>query len=110
MAVSKFNALPKDLDDLRKYQRLISQVVNGLMSGRSNNVLDVTLDANAATTNVVDSRIGVNTVAVCVPTTANASAIATPYRDFTNPLNGEMDIIHANDANTDKTFKVILVG
>jgi len=110
MTVSTFNVPPKDLEDQRKLGRLQSSAIDGLMKGRSNNVLDVTLGASVGTTTVVDSRIGAQTVAICIPTTANASAIALPYRDFSATVNGTMDLVHANDANADKTFKIILVG
>jgi len=110
VAVSEFPLPPKDLHDVPKFLRVLSTVLSNAMLGRTNNVLDVTVDANQAATTVTDSRIGVYTVAVCVPTTANASAIAVPYRDFSSPVNGSMSLVHANDANADKTFKVILVG
>lgn len=110
MTISEFNVPPRDLEDERKHRRQLALAVDGLMFGRSNNVLDVTVDENQTSTTVTDSRIGVNTVALCVPTTANAAAIDAPYRDFSSPVNGEMDLIHASDANTDKTFKVILIG
>lgn len=110
MTVSNFSVPPSDLEDGKKHRRLLAQSIALSMLGRTNNVLDVTVDANQAATTVTDSRIGVNTVAICIPTTANASAIALPYRDFSSPVNGSMSLIHANDANTDKTFKVILVG
>jgi len=110
MTVSEFPLPPKDLTDTTKFLRSISSILSNLMLGRGNNVLDVTVDANQAATTVTDSRIGVHTVAICVPTTANASAIALPYRDTSAPVNGSMSLIHANDANADKTFKVVLVG
>ena len=110
MVVSTFRQPPKDLENERKHRRDLAVAVEQLFNGRSNNVLDVTLTASSGSTAVTDSRIGVNSVAICIPTTANASAIALPYRDFSAPVNGSMSLIHANDIQTDKTFKVILVG
>lgn len=110
MAVSTFQAPPQDQEDERKHRRSLAQAIHRLLGGRSNNVLEVTLEANQAYTDVTDSRIGVNSVAICVPTTANAAAIQTPYRDYTNAVNGSMRLVHASDANTDKSFKVVLVG
>lgn len=80
------------------------------MHGKVNNVLDVTLAADAVATTVTDARIGINSVAICIPTTANASAIALPYRNTSSTVNGSMSLVHANNSNTDKTFKVILIG
>jgi len=111
MSVSNFPIPPADSEDQKKLARAQSISIIGLSGGRSNNVLDVTLAANAAATTVVDGRIGVNTVAVCVPTTVNAEAIAIkPYRDMSATVNGTMSLIHTNSASTDKTFKVILIG
>ena len=80
------------------------------MHGKVNNVLDVTLAADAAARTGTDARIGSNTVAICIPTTTNAAAIAMPYRNTSSTVNGAMSLIHANNSNTDKTFKVILIG
>lgn len=111
MTVSTFNVPPNDLEDEKKHRRILAQAVAGLRNGRTNNVLDVTVDANAAATTVTDARIGVNTVAVAIPTTVNAEAASIwPYRDFSSPVNGSMSLIHTNDANTDKTYKVLLFG
>jgi hypothetical protein len=110
MTVSEFPTPSEAYPDQEQWNRVLVRAVKTLLQGKSNNVLDVTLTANAASTTVTDVRIGVNSVAICVPTTANASGIAVPYRDFSAPVNGSMDLIHANDANTDKTFKIILQG
>lgn len=111
MTVSTFPAPPRDLEDQRKLSREQSRAIEGLLFGRSNNVLDVTCTANSGTTTVTDRRIGVNTVLVAVPTTANAEAAAIwPYRDFSAPVNGSASLIHTNDANADKTYKLIMVG
>ncbi len=84
-----------------------------MMLGRTNNVLDVTLTASAASTTVTDARIGVNTVLLFMPTTANASAeigAGTIYVGQSGRVNGSVAITHANNSQTDRTFKVVLVG
>jgi hypothetical protein len=111
MTVSKFTSPPKDLEDQKKLSRLQSSSILGLMHGRSNNVLDVTVTENVAATTVTDDRIGVHTVALAVPTNVNSEAAAIwPYRDISATVNGSMSLIHTNDANTDKTYKIILIG
>lgn len=111
MAVSVFPEPPRDLEDTRQFMRSASSVMSNVLKGRTNNVLDVTVGANQSSTTVTDSRIGVHTVAVAIPTTVNAQGAAIwPYRDFTSPVNGSMSLIHTNDANADKTYKIILVG
>lgn len=110
MTVSTFPVPPLDLADAQKHARQIAQAVQAAQFGRTNNVLDVTVTDSAGSTTVTDSRIGVHTVAICVPTSVNAEAAAiTPYRDFSSPVNGSMSLIHTNNANS-KTYKVILVG
>ncbi len=110
MAVSEFPTPSEQYPDQDQHNRIIVAAIRRILLGKQNNVLDVTLDANQTSTSVTDARIGVHSVAICVPTTANASGIAVPYRDFSSPVNGSMSLIHANDADTDKTFKVILIG
>jgi|TARA_R100000501_G_C2571369_1_gene78117 hypothetical protein len=87
-----------------------ARFIRMLALGRLNNVLDVTLTANAATTTVTDGRISSTSVPICVPTSANAAAIDMPWVDQTTVVNGSLVLNHANDADVDKTFKVILIG
>tara|TARA_S200002703_G_scaffold159666_2_gene173984 strand:+ start:432 stop:761 length:330 start_codon:yes stop_codon:yes gene_type:complete len=109
MTVAEYQTPPFDLDDSRAHRRLIANALNLLMQGKSNNVLDVTLNTSAATTTVSDARISAFTVPVCVPANANAQAVSVPYRDYSTAVNGSMILNHANNGNT-KTFKIILVG
>lgn len=81
-----------------------------LFAGKTNNILEVTLNASATTTTVTDPRIGPYTVPLCEPTTANAAAISRPYRSNYGSAKGSMILTHANDANNDKSFRVVLVG
>lgn len=101
MSVSEF-PVPRTDDDR------LNAALRGLFQGKTNNVLDVTLSASTTTTTVTDPRIGPYSVPLCMPTTANAQAIAMPYRS--DNTSGSMTLTHASDANTDKTFKVVLVG
>ena len=113
MAVSEFPAPPVGSDDPEFHRRQIADSVNNLMTGKMNNVLDVTLGASSASTTITDARIGVNTALLFSPTTANASAEignGTIYVVTTSRVNGSVAITHANNSQTDRTFKVVLVG
>lgn len=111
MTISDFPVPPLDGVEEKRHVRQLAQSCQSSAAGRTNNVLDVTVTANVAATTVTDSRIGVNTVAIAVPTTVNAEvALIWPYRDFSAPVNGSMSLIHTNSAPTDKTYKIILVG
>jgi hypothetical protein len=91
--------------------KAITTAVRGLMQGRSNNVINVTLTENTTTTTVTDSRITFCSAILLQPTTANAAAaLATTYISETGRLNGSVTITHANNAQTDRTFKAVIVG
>jgi hypothetical protein len=110
MTVSSYPVPPTDNPDEDRHRRQIVQAIELLMHGKSNNVLDVTLTANAAATTVSDARIGVTTFPSPVAVTANAAAIDPPYVVDSNRVNGSFILVHANDSNADKTFKLYLLG
>lgn len=84
-------------------------IVAGIMNGRQNNIGEITLTANAATTTVTDTLINENSVITLMPMTANAAgAIATTY--FDAPTQGSVVINHANNAQADKTFRYEVTG
>jgi hypothetical protein len=87
----------------------IVRTVNNVLRGKTNNTASVTLTANAASTVLTDIRIGINSVILLQPTTANAAgALATTY--FGTPGDGTVTITHANNAQADKTFKYAIAG
>jgi hypothetical protein len=59
--------------------REISEVVNNLVEGKSNNTGTITLATGTTTTTLYDERIGFDSVILFAPTTASASNIALPY-------------------------------
>ena len=63
--------------------REISEVVNGLMNGKSNNTGTITLNTgNATTTSLVDERISVDTKIILIPFSDAAEADTAPYGGF----------------------------
>lgn len=96
------------IPDADEHRRQIAAAVNRVMVGHTNTTLFVTLDPNVATTAVVDTRISTQTCAYLQPQTAHAAtALATTYIVCTN---GSLTINHANNAQTDRTFTMGLVG
>lgn len=90
------------------HRRQLALAVNRINQGHINSTLLVTLDPNVATTEVVDTRISVQTCVTMHPTTANAAAaIPTTYIVCSN---GTMTFNHVNNAQTDRTFTVGMVG
>jgi hypothetical protein len=65
--------------------REISEVVNNLMDGKSNNTGEITLNAGwATTTTIYDERIGYDSVILLMPTSDAAESDAAPYGSFSN--------------------------
>ena len=60
--------------------RNISEVVNGIMNGKTNNHGTVTLaTGNATTTTIYDERIGYDSKIIVIPWSAAAFTDSTPY-------------------------------
>jgi len=94
-------------EDEARHRREIAGVLNNVLSGKLNNSGSLTLTANAATTTVSDQRIGSNSVILLMPTTANASAaLGGLYFDTFD--NGFCTAHHANNAQTDRSFRYVV--
>ena len=90
--------------------RRIVGAVNRQNSGRMNVTLETfTLTANAATSTLTDARISAQSFIAFMPQTANAAA-ALGGLFVTNRLKGSATINHANNAQTDRTFTVLIIG
>lgn len=89
--------------------RAAIQAINQLIVGRSNAVSEVTLTAGATTTTITGDTINANARPFLFPKTANAAAaLATTYAVTTAA--GTVTITHANNAQTDRTFHVLIIG
>lgn len=96
---------------VRQFARRIADVVGSIMQGRTNNTTEITLTANATSTTLSDARLTVQSVVSAVPLTANAAAEkgnGTFYVSARN--NGSVTWTHANNAQTDRTFAVSIIG
>lgn len=68
--------------------REVSEVVNNLVEGKSNNTGIITLDTGWATsTTIYDERIGYDSVILVTPSTDSAELDTAPYGEFTNNTN-----------------------
>lgn len=78
--------------------REISEVVNNLMNGKSNNTGTITLNtSNATTTTLYDERISVDTKIILIPFSDAAEADAAPYGAFSDSTDQVATTL--NDAN-----------
>lgn len=93
--------------------RQTALTINQMLAGKLNAVLDITLTASVATTIVEDPRFGVNCALNFDPLTANAAtekAAGTLYVLAANRVTGQITITHANNAQTDRTFRLTVIG
>ena len=91
----------------------LSRAFNDLLRGRLNSGGLFTLTANAGTSTLTDDRISIDSTVVLVPTTANASAeigAGTIYQSETGRINGTAVFTHANNAQADRTFRLVIIG
>lgn len=118
MSTQGYELAPDDLNsNLPEWCRRISQTLNGAMSGRTNNTDQVTLTANASSTtvNLARGRLAENSLILFDPLTANAAtelAAGTMYILNSNRsvTNATFTITHANNAQTDRSFRYAIVG
>jgi len=88
--------------------RQLVQSTNFAIDGKTNNTGEVTLTANAASTAVTNNLCNVNSVILLQPKTANAAAaLATTY---CTAGDGSFTVTHANNSQTDKEFKYVVIG
>jgi len=98
----------RDADPV-KHRFFLASAINNILRGKLNNTGTVTLTASSATSTLTDIRIGKDSVIFLQPTTANAAGeVATLY--LGTPGDGTVTINHANNSQTDRTFKYTIIG
>ena len=98
------------IDNDKIHRRQIADAVNRINKGQMNCTLFVTLDPGVSSTQVVDSRISPQTSFVFHPTTADAAADMASGVLYAVCTNGSATIYHANNAETDRTFTIGMIG
>ena len=106
-------APPNSLRDAasERWVRRIVDVVNSARSGKLNVTLNVTLTADTTTTIVTDARISVGSGLLFMPLSANAAAeqaAGTMY--VSGQRSGQATITHANNAQTDRSFRIVILA
>ena len=101
-----------NINDWAIYAR---NTINGLLLGKSNNTDRVTLNTSTSSTTVVlaRGRLGINTVILFQPTTANAAievSTATMWVSTMDPLNNKFILTNAVNNKNDRTFNFVLIG
>ncbi|NDB58707.1 hypothetical protein EB001_09695 [bacterium] len=88
--------------------REISEVVNNLVEGKSNNVGDFTTTQSTTTTTLYNERIGYNSVILFTP--MNDKGAAEMANLYIQSLAKGSAVIHHGSHNFDCIFKYIIVG
>ena len=103
--------VPVDWWDADEHRRLLAQRMNQILLGKLNAGDGVTLTANQTTTTLSDRRIGPESFIGFSPTTANAAA-ELGAGGFYVSSQGQYTatLTHANNAQTDRTFRYIVIG
>jgi len=96
----------------KMWVKRVSERLNGILQGKMNVVLAVTLTTSATTTVVKDARVGAYSGLILQPLTANAAAalFASPYVLASGQKSGEVTLNHASSVNTDQNFNLIILG
>lgn len=113
MTQTYFPARPKpqeDMPDDRQHRRQLAQQLTTAIQGRLDNTFSLTLAENVASTTIIDSRISLSTAVLVMPTTANAAAEIGNGTMYFTPTAGQCVVVHANNAQTDRTFTVAILG
>ena len=105
------NAPPSSPGAILGFLTQVRDVVNNLLRGKLNATLDVTLNANAASTTVQDPRIGGASGIYLSPLSANAAAEIGAGGIYIASLAAQTAVIaHANNAQTDRRFRLQIIG
>jgi hypothetical protein len=111
MADTFTSQAPTTWADAGGHRRLLANAVNAVIDGKINAVGSVTLTASAASTVVSDLRAGATSVVLFMPTTANAAAEAAAGGFYVSAQGKQtFTITHANNAQTDRTFRYVVLG
>ena len=88
--------------------REISEVVNNIMDGKTNNVGDFTTTPNSTTSTIYNERIGFNSAILFTP--MNQSAATETSHLYVESLHKGYAVIRHRSNNNDDVFKYVVVG
>lgn len=112
MAVSTYKGMDLltkiDPQGLKAFARQTWLVVNNILLGKINAAIEVTLTANSATTVVLEPRLSGMSSLFFGYLTANGAAAPVTYYDTQD--SGTVTLHHANNANTDRTVRMLIIG
>lgn len=90
--------------------RAVSEVVNGIMNGKTNNTGKITLRTSQTSTTINDARIGADSVILFMPLTENAAdELAHGHMYVSSRGKGVATITHGNH-NSSMIFAYVVIG
>lgn len=108
-----FESVPEYLPDEKEHRRKLARAANRHNEGKFNAFIDFTLAANVTSSTLRDARLGYYTTILFMPMTPHAAAeiaAGTMYIPQATMLSSQAVIQHANNSQTDRTFRFLLIG
>lgn len=99
-----------DIQGLTKWARQLFDATKAWRIGKFDCTKTVTLTANAASTTVSDYRFSPQSFVGAMPQTANAAAEIGNGTMYFAPTDSQCVITHANNAQVDRTFTLVILG
>lgn len=90
--------------------RKVCDALRGILSGRLNVTVDVTLQASQTTTVVTDARLHAFAAVLWTPLTASASTAEKAGIWVSSIGKGTLTLTHASSAATDQTLRLVIIG
>jgi hypothetical protein len=90
--------------------RSVAEIVNGIMNGKTNNTGKLTLTQSATSTQIIDSRIGGDSVILFMPLNNHAAdELAHGHMYVSARSQGSATVTHGNH-NSDMNFAYVVIG
>lgn len=97
--------------DEKKHRRRISDSLKGMINGKINCHIDVTLTPSSTTTVITDSRISPYSVlAPSMPLTSDGATAVKNGIWISGLNNGQATANHASNAAVDQTIRFLIIG
>lgn len=116
MTIQNYTTPPRDASSdtpsaLRSMLRSLAAILSRALQGHINVTNEITLTASAGSTTLTDERISPQSFIAFAPQTSNAAVeLAAGSLYVSSRLNGSAVVAHANNAQTDRTFTVLIIG
>lgn len=92
------------------YLRSLVNSIISCITGKTNNCGEFSLAASAASTTVKDKLCNANSVVLLTPISAHAAAEVGNGTIYVTPGKNQFVLTHANNAQTDRNFRYVIIG